>query len=343
MTLKLPALCALVALLVGLAAPEVRAQDARSGTEGSSHLRVPVTARSAALGVGLTSGVTGMSGVEALIDNPAALTLNEGTGALFSRVDYFADADIGINYFGIAQRLGSNQIALSFTAWDMGDIPRQTVNTPEISNETWSAPIIVVGLSYARQFTDRISAGITSKLINEQIDDMTSTNVAFDAGMTYQVGDSGLRFGVSLKNFGPEASFGGGGLVTTSPISPGAGNIPTIIDASAAELPSMLNFGVAYTRQVAGDVSLTGIANFRSNAYDADEYTLGVEAGYQNLVFLRGGFQLNDDMDWNASQGWSIGGGVNVEFSGTRLLVDYAYKGADFLGGTNFFTVSLGL
>jgi len=343
MTQSLIRSCVLAALLLGLAAPEAQAQDERAGTESSSYLRVPLTARSAALGVSLTSGLHNMAGVEALQDNPAALTLNTGTNALFSRLDYLADADIGVNYFGVAHRIGPNQIALTFTSWDFGDIARQTASAPEVTTETWRAPHIVVGASFARQFTDRISAGITGKAISETIDDMTASGIAFDAGMTYQVGESGLRFGVSLKNFGPQMRYGGGGLITPAPIGNQGGNIPAIIDASGSELPSMLNFGVAYTRPFAGDLSVTGLANFRSNAYDQDQFAFGVEAGYQNLVYVRGGYQLMTEMEFNAFQGWSVGAGVNLDLAGNRVAFDYAYQGADFLGGSNFFTVGITL
>ncbi len=331
----------LAVLLAGVAAPAAQAQDERAGTDASAYLRIPLTARAAALGVSMTSGVTGVTGVEALQANPAALTLNTGTNALFSRVEYFADADIGVNFFGLAQRVGNNQIALSISAWDFGDIQRTTVTSPELSGETWDAPHVTIGLSYARQFTDRIAAGLTVKGISETIDDVSATAVAFDAGMTYQVGESGLRFGVSLKNFGPQMQFGGSGLNASIPLGNEGGGIPGAVDASRAELPSMLNFGAAYTRQFAGDVSVTGLANFRSNAYDQDQYAVGLEAGYANLVYVRGGYQMMADMDFTAFQGWSVGGGLNLDLGGNRLGFDYAYQGVDFLGSTNYFTVAV--
>ncbi|HLA64135.1 MAG TPA: PorV/PorQ family protein, partial [Rhodothermales bacterium] len=265
-------LCVAVAVTAGLAAPEARAQLAetpeQSGTAAADHLLVPVTAHAAGLANAYTSGLSSLSGLEGAMMNPAALMLNQGTGAMFSRMQYVAD--IGVNSFGVAQRFGANNVALQITAWDFGDIERREEDDPNGDGGlTYTASDIVVGATFARQMTDRVSAGITAKFINESIDDMTASAIAFDAGMTYEVGASGLRFGVSLRNFGPSLSYGGNGLVQDIPVGTN-GTIAGEVAAVSNELPSMLNFGVAYTRALSGDITVTGLGNFRSNAYDAD-------------------------------------------------------------------------
>ena len=95
--------------MLSLGALEVRAQDvgggggslgesgSRAGTAGAEQLLVPLTARYTALGGSVSSSLSGMSGLEALYANPAGLSTNAGTSALFSRVEYVAD--IGVNYF----------------------------------------------------------------------------------------------------------------------------------------------------------------------------------------------------------------------------------------------------
>ena len=99
------------AVLLGLGTTDAFAQgDDRAGTAAMEELLVPVTARTVALGASLTSGLDNLSGVEAVQSNPAALTTNNGTSALFSRTEYVAD--IGINYVGIAQSFGSNQFRI---------------------------------------------------------------------------------------------------------------------------------------------------------------------------------------------------------------------------------------
>jgi hypothetical protein len=345
MNYKLLTVSVLLAALAGLWAPGARAQgDDRVGTAAMEELLVPVTARTVALGATLTGGLANLSGIEAVQSNPAALMVNNGTAALFSRTEYVAD--IGINYVGVAQRFGANNVALALTSWDYGEIARQTEAAPEVDpNVTWDASILVLGATFGRQFTDRIAAGVTLKALGRRIDDAESNGLAFDAGMTYVVGESGLRFGVSLKNFGTEMQFDGEGLNRPLPGTgpEGPGEIAVEIEDLEAELPSLLNFGVSYTRAFSGDLSVTGLANFRSNAYDLDNYAAGLELGYAELFFVRGGVNVTSDSDADFWDVWSVGAGLNLDLVGTNLMVDYAYRPSSVFDGANIFTVNLNL
>ena len=344
MKIKLLNVSVLTVALLGLSLSAYAQGDDRAGTAAMEELLVPITARTVALGASLTAGLSNLSGVEAVQSNPAALMTNGSTSALFSRTEYVAD--IGINYVGIAQRFGNNNIALTLTAWDYGDIARTTVASPEADPTlTYNATATVVGVSFARQFTDRISAGVTGKALSRSIDEATSSGLAFDAGMTYVVGESGLRFGVSLKNFGSAVDFTGVGLDTgigtTGP--GGTGTIAGEIDDVSAELPSLLSFGLAYTRQFSGDISLTALGAFRSNAYDLDNYSGGVELGYSDLFFVRGGVDITADSDRNAWDVWNVGAGLNVPVGGSSIAVDYAYRPSSVFSGVNMFTVGVTL
>lgn len=312
--------------------------DERAATSAASYLLLPTSARTAALGNSLTGGLQGLSGIEAAASNPGALTSTTGTTALFSRTEYVAD--IGINHFGVAQPVGAGAIALTVTSWDFGDIPLTDAETnSDPSSLTYDASATIVGGSYARQFTDRISAGLTAKFVNEQIDDMNASSVAFDAGINYEVGESGLQFGVSLRNFGGKMKFGGNGLRSAS----GNNGAPQITDAEEFELPSLLNFGASYTRQFAGDLSASATGNFRANAYDQQQFAGGVELGYGDLVFVRGGVDVVPDQDQTFYQGWNAGAGVNLDLGGSRIVVDYAYRATDLFDGVNMFTAAVSL
>jgi len=311
----------------------------RRGTAGSEQLLIPVTARTASLGTGFASGLAEAGGLEGLFANPATLTLNSGTSAMFSRMNYVAD--INVNFVGFAQRMGTNQLALTITSWGFGDIPLQTELAPEVSEVTWTAGYTTVAGSYAREFTDRIAAGVTVKLVNERIDDMSSNGIAFDAGMTYVVGESGLRFGVSLNNFGPARQFGGTGLNRKAQL-PNA-DYTLNIEGAEYELPSLLNFGVAYTRELAAGSVVTLMSNFRSNSFANDQYSIGAELGLKNIVFLRGGYMLEDDMDLTMWNGANLGAGLNLDVSGVNLKVDYAYRTTELFDSVNIITASITL
>lgn len=335
----------LLALVAGGTAQRAQAQTKENGgTAGATYLLVPGTARSASLGTTLTSGLPTLNGVEALYENPAGLVSNMGTSVLVSRMNYAVD--IGVNTFGVAQRIGSNQVALTVNVWDYGDIALQTDASPEKTELTWSASAIVAGLSYARQFTDRIAAGVTFKALSERIDDVNAGGIAFDAGMNYTVGESGLRFGVSLKNLGPQMTYAGDGLsreIRLPEQRPGSTSNVVQIEAAGFELPSLLNFGVSYTRPLGAGASATFLGNFRSNSLDQDLYAGGVELGLREILYVRGSYEWQPDMDLTMFDGWNMGAGLNLEVSGTRLMVDYAYRPTNFFGSIQMVTASVEL
>ncbi len=337
----------LAACLASLAPTEALAQfdeNIDRTTAGSTQLLIPLTARSVGVGAGLTAGLSNASGLEGLFFNPANLTSNTGTNVLFSRTEYVAD--IGINYFGVAQRFGSNQIGLTISTFDFGEIPVQTETNPEITDVTYTADYTTVSASYARDFTDRIAAGVTLKLVSETIDDVSANGLAFDAGINYVVGESGLRFGVSLQNFGPAKNYSGTGLtrfVSLPEQSSAAQAQAVAIEGAEFELPSMLNFGVSYTRQLGEAANVTLLGNFRSNSFSQDQFSGGLEIGLLNVVYLRGGYQFEQDMDKTFFNGANFGAGLNLDVSGTRLSLDYAYRSTDFFDGINMITASLTL
>ncbi len=338
----------LIVTLIGMSALEAQAgDDKRRGSAGAAQLLVPVTARHASLGASLTGGMANLNGLEALAVNPAGLALNTGTSAMFSRMEYVAD--IGVNYFGIAQRIGNNQVAFTINAWDFGDIPLQTENTPDVNDLTFNVSFITAAFSYARQFTDRIAAGVTLKAVSENIDDITGTAVAFDAGMTYVVGETGLRLGVSLSNIGSDMTYDGTALSRSATIS---GQAPdgtlfrnsVKVDAESMQLPSLLNFGVSYARQVGAGAVVTVLGNYRSNSFDQDQYAGGIEVGLMEVLYLRGGFEVVGDSDLTFWQSGNFGAGLNLEFSGTQLTFDYAYRPTNsFFDDVQMFTLGVTL
>ncbi|MDZ4698208.1 MAG: PorV/PorQ family protein [Rhodothermales bacterium] len=343
--------------LLLLSAPEARAQDvgsgggttgssgSRAGTSGATELLVPLTARYTALGGTSTSGLADMNGIEALYANPAGLALNTGTAGLFSRVEYVAD--IGVNYFGIAQNFGDfNNIAFTIAAWDFGDIPETTEDSPEITDVTFNVSYLTAGLSYSRQITDRIAAGATMKLVNESIDDVSASAVAFDAGMTYNLSEIGLRLGVSLKNIGNELTFTGTGLSRSVKVpgqDPSANNNTLALESEGVQMPTLLNVGLAYTVPIAGSNYVSFLTNFRSNSFDQDLYSGGIELGFQNILYIRGGYQFAEDMDLTFYQGAAFGGGLNLNVGGTRIALDYAYQPTDFFSDVQYITASFSL
>ena len=184
---------------------------------------------------------------------------------------------------------------------------------------------------------------MTAKVVSERIDDLNSSTVAFDAGMTYIVGESGLRFGVSLKNLGLSAVYGGEGLVRSVQVRGEAAERSAVLEAEATELPSLLNFGVTYSRPLGQSAVVNLLGNFRANSYTSDQLSAGLELGMMNVLFVRGGYDWRNDLDENFFQGWNVGAGLNLPFAGNRLTVDYAYRPTDFFSNVHMITASVTL
>ena len=336
--------CLLAVAMVSVGFSSSQAQNARRGTAGAAELLVPVTAKTVGYSSPLTSGLNGLNALEAVISNPAGMTSSHGTSAFFSRSEYVAD--IGINYFGVGQAFGNNVIAVTVNAWDFGDIQKTSEASPELTDLTYDATNVVFGLSYARQFTDRISAGVTFKGVQEKIDDVSASGIAFDAGMTYVAGESGLRFGVALKHFGPQMNFGGNGMVRFANIpsqEPEAKQNALTIEAESFELPSQLNVGLAYALGMGDAAVVTLNGNFASNSFSEDVFSGGVEFGLLNLVYVRGGLSLQNESDFTFYQGYNFGAGIELDLSGSHLQVDYAYTPTDFFDAVNMFSIGLEL
>lgn len=311
----------------------------RTGTAAGMWLLLPVTAQTASLAGSGTASMAKMSGLDAATQNPAGLMLNTGTTALFSRLDFVED--IGINHFGVAQRFGANNVSLSVSAFGSGDEFVRTEDTPDPTDETWTTTYISAGLGYARQFTDRIAAGVTVKAISETMaTDLNGRAIAFDAGMSYAVPAQGLRFGVAVRNIGTAMSYGGDGLLFQDTDSDGD-LIVGVTQAESYELPATLDFGVSYQRPFSADLSMTLATNFRSVQYANDQYAASLGLNFRNLFYAQAGYQYEPNRETSFFTGTNVGAGVNVPFGGSTLKLDYTYTFTRVFDRMQFITASV--
>ena len=109
------------------------------------------------------------------------------------------------------------------------------------------------------------------------------------------------------------------------------------------QLPALLNFGVAYSRDIGAGSVVTVLGNFRSNSFDQDQYSGGLELGFQDIVYVRGGYQLTDDMDQTFFKGVTFGAGLNLDLGGSKLSIDYAIVPTDFFDDLQYITASVTL
>ncbi len=262
---------------------------------------------------------------------------------MFSNLNYIGD--IKLNYFGVAASLGDvGTLGLTARSLSFGDIPVTTTDFPEGTGTTYSPSYITVGLTFARAFTDRIYGGATVKLINESIIRTSATGFAVDIGIQYVSGSSGLKLGVVLKNLGPKMVFSGQDMESFVEIpgqEPGARQRSLAVPGQQFDLPSTLEMGLGYDFDVAEQHKISIAGNFQNSNYGNDEYSIGLEYAWNNMLFLRGGTNRSQNQSDNIF-GPTFGVGVKIPIGTSSVSFDYSYRKTDFFGGNQWITVKAG-
>lgn len=327
----------------------------RIATAGASELLIPVGARGTALGGANLSSVTG---IDAMYWNPAGVVGgSQQAEAMFSHLTWIGD--INVEYLAGSANLGTfGAFGLSIKTLNFGDIAETTVDNPEGTGSTFSPNYLTVGLNYSRKMTDRIHFGVNMKIISEKIMSVSASGLGFDLGLQYINPATGIRLGVVLANFGGNMKFGGSGIETRVQL-PGTEAGSTIssvaVPVAAFDLPSQLKFGISYDLKLADQSMVTILGSFVNNSYAFDQYTAGAEYSLNDMVFLRGayGAAFREGLD-NASDaftvssqdylfGPSFGGGLKLNMgTNMKLMLDYAYRTAEFFSDNQWLSLTLG-
>jgi hypothetical protein len=318
----------------------------RAGTSAAPELRIPFGARYLAM---VGAPIASVTGLEAIYWNPAGVDLSmSSANALFSHRSYIAD--MSMNFAAVSGRLGDiGTVGLSFRSLNIGEINVTTMDQPDGTGQIINPGFFILGLTYSKQLTDRVSVGANFNLINETIDRVGATGFSVDFGVEYKslFDVNGLSLGVTVKNLGGTMKFSGNGLYAQAN-DPGSQRGPTYlsIDAASAELPSEIALGLSYQTQFDEENSLLLSSTFQNNNYAYDDYKFGLEYSYKNLFFVRGGYlyspQSSDETP-NIFQNYALGLGINLkEFSNLDIQVDYAYVPVEYFDANHVFSISLG-
>ncbi len=333
-------------LLVSLSISAIALAGAgnRTGTEGAAELLIPTGTRDIAMG-GSTVSIT--SGIEALFWNPAGTaTLRNPVVVYASHMNYIAD--IGVDYGAVSTSIeGFGVVSLSLKSLSVGEILVTSTTNPDGTGQTFTPQLFTAGLTYSRQLSDRIGVGLTANYVTETLGDVSASGFAFNVGVIYENLGSvdGLSLGVVVKNIGPQMKFSGPGLniqATAANLNRPPGYYT--VDAAGFELPSTLEFGIGYKVALATDNNLQLSSTFQNNNFSDDEYKLGAEYSFQNLLFLRGGYNFaqKESSQRDFIFGPSFGAGVHGRVGSLDLTFDYAFRQTDFFDNNHVFSVTVG-
>ena len=324
--------------------------DKRRGTAGATQLLLNPWARSNGWG---GVNVANVRGLDAFYSNIAGLSfINKLEASYSNTLLYGGNSGLNsggkVNAFGLAIRMFDRGVlGLSIVTSNVGEIDVTTVESPEAINGTFSPTLMNLNVAYAHSFTTSIHGGVNVKVISESTSNISASGFAVDAGIQYVTGaDDELKFGITLKNWGPSFYFSGNGS-TFSWVNPAGNDMTGNFPAAEMELPTNLKIGLSYDFLFnSANQYLTVALAFTSNAFLKDNYTVGLEYGMFDILRLRCGYVyepglLNDDERTTASTGLCAGASVNVPLNkkkgdgNTSLTIDYAYRTNDNLRGTH--------
>lgn len=337
----------------------------RAGQAGATELLIHSYGRLSGWNGVNTAGVRGLESAQL---NIAGLAYTPKTEVVFTRTNWLVPTGININSFGIAQRVGeSGALSLAINSLNFGEIERTTYENPDGGIGTFSPQFINMGLGYAKQFSNSISGGLQVKVVNEAIEDVRASGFALDAGVQYQtstkpgrksIKQNDIKFGISVRNVGPDMKFSGDGLSIKGRIT-GNTNYDNTVENRVASfnLPSQVNIGASYDFRLDSDTNtyfhkLTAAANFVSNSFSKNQFILGTEYSYKNFLYFRVGYayengifsELGPEGRTSALTGFAGGFSVDIPLSkknDNKFGFDYAYRSTNPFNGIHTFGVRL--
>ncbi|NWG29122.1 MAG: PorV/PorQ family protein [Ignavibacteriaceae bacterium] len=331
----------IILLIILIATLSYAGDVARKGTTGAEELLIPVGARGIATGGAFLANINGL---ESIFYNPAGLDVNPQTEAMFSYVSYLAD--INISYFAVGTSLGDiGSIGIDLKSLDFGDIPVTTENFPDGTGETYSPSFLTLGITYSKVLTDRISVGTNFKLISENIQNTNATGFALDAGVQYRFSEQ-LMIGAAVKNIGSNMEFSGQDLTSRTTIPgtiPGATSGSYQIVTESFQVPSFFQLSMTYAFEFNEQNNLLLGGAYTANNNFEDIGNLGLEYGFMNNFFVRGGYNFLFENSSEYIYGLTFGAGLDYKIGGeVGFVFDYAFRDVkDFPTANHVFTVKL--
>jgi hypothetical protein len=353
--------------VVSMAQDDINRDNVGYGTTSAEFLLFGAGARGTALGGAFSSIAMDVS---ALYYNPAGLALIPRPGVLIGTYDYVADTRYSWGGIAFPFSGGSRAIGIQIGTFGFKDQPVYTAEQPEGTGATYTVSETFVGLTLAQNFSDRFSAGVTAKGVFDNLGRASGEAFAVDFGTSFHASLSGhpIRFSFTVANLGTNLSYSGEALLTERPRDqiPGEPDVPTNpqpvqFRTTGYSLPTIFRVGLAYDLLTGDNNRLTLISDFNQPNNNGAGFSAGGEwmterLGGSNFGFaLRGSYTYAaandlDPIDPNTTalgdeenlHGLAFGGGLNYGRENFSLGLDYAWKYLGVLGGTNFFSISLG-
>jgi len=340
------------------------------GTTAAEFLLLGAGARGLSLGGAYAALATD---VTSLYYNPAGAAQIARPGALFSSYSYAVNtkyiwAGLALPFSG-----GARTVGLQIGNFGFSGQPVYTVENPNGDGTKYSVSQTFVGATYAQNFSDRFSAGLTFKAISDALGKTSANAVAVDFGTNFhaQAMNRPIRVSFVIQNLGSDLKHSGSALDQTVSRPPVPGQVDVPQEAQPAELqtkewglPVMFRVGAALDAYSNEQTRVTVLSEFTQPNNNRAGFGFGAEfmlndIGKSGFFFAGRGswsYQPDNTLDYvgaNAgfqstmsgkenTDGLAGGFGLGYRRPSLELGFDYAYRSLGLLGGTNMmsFTVS---
>ena len=325
---------------LGLVISDGTAQS-KVGTTAAQFLGISVGPRAIAMG---DAFVASSEDVSSIYWNPGAFAQAEKSQFLFSNTEWLAGTKF--RWFGFMLNLdNTNVVAISLTNLDYGEDDVTSVQSPDGTGERWSAQDIAIALSYSRRLTDRFSIGGSVKYVGQTIWNETASTIAFDLGLLFVTGFYDMRLGMSFSNFGGDLKLDGRDLLQRVDIDPAnSGSNKTLVGTLKTDpwpIPLFFRVGLAMDVVKANSLKMTLAADAVRPNDNVEYVNAGGELGWNNLVFVRGGYRGLFKKD--SEEGLSLGAGMRYQIEGLATVeVNYAFSQFGLFGNINTIALAVG-
>lgn len=314
------------------------------GTAAAQFLKIGVGARAMGMGGSFTAVA---NDINTIYWNPAGIANMDRPIIGFTHTEWFAD--ISHDYAGIVLPISfSDFIAVQAIMLNTGEQEVTTVSNPDGTGIFYDVRDLSIGLSYARQLTDRFSVGVSVKYVVQNLYNVQASSFTFDIGSYLRTGFHNLIIGMAISNFGGTMQLDGRDLITIADINQSfSGNYNPDARLTTQEYPLPLIFRAGLSMDVVGgsesvfqseDYRLTLAAEGTHLNDNNERFNFGSEISWTETVFVRAGYKINYD-----TEKWALGLGVNIPVGNQKVAFDYAYISFENLGNVSQFSVQLQL
>ncbi|MCK4641911.1 MAG: PorV/PorQ family protein [Candidatus Marinimicrobia bacterium] len=335
-------LCTFFMIVPTLTFCQIITKVTKVGTTSAPFLKIEPGARAVAMGgafVAVDNDAT------AIYWNPAGIARLPKTEIILIHTQWLAGTSF--DFAGFILPLGTlGTIGASITSLSMSEMKVRTVFYPEGTGEKYGAGDVAIGLSYARNLTDRFSIGFNGKYIQQHIWHMSSSAFAVDIGTLFTTQFNGMKIGMSISNFGTKMRLDGKDTsikYDLDPIKYGNNDrIPANLETDDFSLPLLFRVGLAMDVLKSSRNRITLAIDAVHPNDNTENLNLGTEYIFNNMISLRTGYKNLFTKD--SEEGFTAGAGIKYGLHGNVLLkIDFSYQDFGNLNNVHRFSIGLEL